>query len=171
MEATNSSRRESANGRFVCVLATAAALVAVLAGCSNTATMPATGVSPAAVLSGASNAVPVTFADGATMDAQACKNPKFPLICVKQGGKGTLFIQENCPGSPGPCGKVTWKTKIATIGLKGSFDPNPGNPTTETVTATMKVKPGQYLQYIDASCSEVPNCATKFPAKIIVLKK
>ncbi len=103
----------------------------------------------------------------------ACTNPKFPLVCVKQGRKSTLSIQENCyvNGQPVSCGTVTWSATTSNKGLRAAFSPNPGNPVIETIAATKTIPVGRhYYQLITAVCTGVPNCPANYKASIYVLK-
>ncbi|MEO6834456.1 MAG: hypothetical protein ABI231_00895, partial [Candidatus Tumulicola sp.] len=70
----------------------------------------------------------------------------FPLLCVKQGHSASMGIKITCTkGSKKvSCGSVTWSTKTGNSGLKWSFTPNPGNPTTETIKAVRTLKIGTY---------------------------
>jgi hypothetical protein len=88
-------------------------------------------------------------------NSNPCLHPKFPLVCVKQGHSSTLGIKVTCKrGSKViSCGKVQWFTKMSNSGLKGSFKPNPGNPTKETVTASKTIKVGHYSQLLNVKCS------------------
>ncbi len=100
-----------------------------------------------------------------------CKNPTFPLVCVKDGTSSTLGLKETCRKGTKPisCGTVHYRAKTNSPGLDVSFSPDPGNPTTETITAAAKLKPGTYQQVIDVKCSKVPACVGG-TAPIIVLK-
>jgi len=99
-------------------------------------------------------------------------HPKFPLVCVKQGHTGPLSIKVTCMKGTKKvsCGSVRWSSKTSDKGLKWSFKPNPGNPTTETVTASKTIKPGSYSQSLTAKCSKVPGCPKDYNAPIDVLK-
>ena len=152
--------------------------VALLAACSQSGSLPSPG-SLAQTPANVNNAGVVAQFEPAGGEAQAVAEPNssppcktFPNICVKQGGTGTLGIKVTCKrnNKPVKCGSVRWFTKTSNTGLKWSFKPNPGNPTTETITASKTIKVGQYSQSISAKCSNVPNCPKAFPAAIYVLK-
>ncbi len=131
--------------------------------------------SPESAMTGVSTPLSVSIErgdDALTIFAKnACKKPQFPLICVKQGGKGTLSIKLTCKKGnvPVSCGTVHWKTKTNNKGLKGSFKPDPGNPTKETIKASKTIKPGNYMQTITFTCSACSS-AGKQAAPITVLK-
>jgi hypothetical protein len=146
----------------------AAALSLLVAGCSNAGTVPSVGganlssqwsqakpdfSAARGVLSSASTEAAAVPAE--TENSNPCLHPKFPLICVKQGHSSQLKIQVTCKrGSQKiSCGKVQWSTKVSNPGLKASFKPNPGNPTTETVTASKTIKPAHYYQLLSVKCS------------------
>lgn len=154
------------------------AVAALLAACSQSGSLPSAG-------SAAQTPVQVNDAGAAGQfepagaQAQAVAEPNssppcktFPNICVKQGGTGTLGIKVTCKRNNKPirCGSVRWFTKTSNTGLKWSFKPNPGNPTTETIAASKTIKVGQYSQSISAKCSNVPNCPKGVAAAIYVLK-
>ncbi len=144
-----------------------AVLSLLVAGCSGAGTVPSAGAnltgqwSPSmpdssaaqGVLSGASTEPEAVPAE--TENSNPCLHPKFPLICVKQGHSSQLKIQVTCKRNSKKisCGKVQWSTKMSNPGLKGSFKPNPGNPTTETVTASKTIKPAHYYQLLSVKCS------------------
>jgi hypothetical protein len=110
--------------------------------------------------------------DAATIFAKAnCKDPKFPLVCVKDGSSSTLGVKETCKrgGKKISCGAVHWSAKVSHPGLKAEFSPDPGDPTTETITAAAGLKPGTYSQVITVKCSAVPACVGG-TAPIVVLK-
>jgi hypothetical protein len=90
----------------------------------------------------------------------ACTNPKILKVCVRPGGSAKLGIKLTCHSGTlsVPCGKVRWSTKMSHAGLAGTFKPDPGNPTTETVTATKSTKLGHYYQTVTARCTGVPSC-------------
>lgn len=158
--------------------ALAATACIAIAGCSNGfRSLPMTSEqSPQSAMTRV--ATPITASiervgDALTIFAtSACKKPTFPLICVNQGGKGTLSIKLTCKKGTVPvsCGTVDWKTKTNNKGLKGSFKPDPGNPTKETITASPTIKPGNYKQTIAFTCSACTS-AGKQSAPITVLKK
>lgn len=171
------------------VVTFAAALAPVLTSCGGHATAP---VMPSAFhqsggfgtqsglfvdrTSGVQAELQGTSPDEITDATNPCLHPKFPLVCVKQGGSSTLGIQVNCTrnGKTISCGTVTWKTKTSHAGLTASFKPNPSGPphgkTLETVRATKTIKVAHYYQLITATCSLVANCPKDFKAAIYVLK-
>jgi hypothetical protein len=69
-----------------------------------------------------------------------------------------------------PCGKVRWSAKTSNPGLKGVFKPNPGNPSTETITASRRMKVGHYRQLIVARCTAFKGCIEKGKGLIWVIK-
>lgn len=101
-----------------------------------------------------------------------CKNPQFPLICVKRGSVNSLGVRLTCHRGKKTihCGKVTWVAKVDHHGLRATFSPDPGNPSTEMVTASSRVKPGDYYQTISWTCTGYPNCKTRDKWPITVLK-
>jgi hypothetical protein len=130
-------------------LAGVAAGVLCIAGCSSGRSLPSTG---------AASGVSVEASEGFVPNV--CTNPKIFKVCVKPGGSGKLGLKLTCHHSGGtvPCGKVRWSTKMGHAGLKGTFKPNPGNPTVETVTATKSTPKGHYSQTITVTCTGVPSC-------------
>lgn len=154
------------------------AVAALLAGCSQSASLPSAG-SPAQLQPQAGSAGVDAQFEPAGAQAEAVSEPNssppckaFPNVCVKQGGTGTLSIRVTCKRNNKPikCGSVRWFTKTSNTGLKWSFKPNPGNPTTETIAASKTIKVGKYSQSISAKCSNVPNCPKGYVAAIYVLK-
>ncbi len=145
----------------------AAAISLLVAGCSGAGSLPSGGVANLGSQFASSQSGFETahgFLTGLSGEAGAlpesdnsnpCLHPKFPLICVKQGHSSTLGIKVTCKrGSKViSCGKVQWFTKMSNSGLKGSFKPNPGNPTKETVTASKTIKVGHYSQLLNVKCS------------------
>ncbi len=158
----------------------AAALAASLASaCAHTGSLPFAGTggtnAPAnarvtAHIEPASDFVPPR-SDGA--DAAPCRHPQFPVVCVKRGHSATLGIKITCTrnGNPVACGTVTWSTKPSNKGLTASFEPNPGNPTTETIHAAKTLRLGKYSQSITTKCSNVPDCPKDYLAPIYVVAK
>ncbi len=87
--------------------------------------------------------------DAATIYAKAnCKDPKFPLVCVKDGSTATLSIKLTCSkgGKKVSCGSVHWSAKTNHPGLKAEFSPEMGDPTTESISAAAGLKPGTYAK-------------------------
>ncbi|HEY6325371.1 MAG TPA: hypothetical protein VIW73_02500 [Candidatus Cybelea sp.] len=131
-------------------LAGVAGGVLFVAGCSSGRSLPGTG--PSYGVSGMA-------LEGFVPDV--CTNPKIFKVCVKPGGSGKLGLKLTCRNHNGgrvPCGKVHWSTKMSHAGLTGAFQPNPGNPTVETVTATKSTPKGHYSQAITVTCTGVPSC-------------
>ncbi len=140
-------------------LAGIAAGVLLIAGCSSGRSLPSagpgSGLAPSShTAAGFSGMAPEGFVP------DACTDPKILKVCVRPGGSAKLGIKLTCHSGTVtvPCGKVRWSTKMSHAGLKGSFKPDPGNPTTETVTATKSTKRGHYHQTITARCTGVPSC-------------
>jgi len=102
-----------------------------------------------------------------------CKKPSGGLVCVQPGKKGYVHATLTCrhAGKKVSCGSVTWKTVTSNSGLTGSFSPNPGNPTKETVTASATIKPGSYSQKISYTCTAFSTCVGGTTLPIVVLKK
>ncbi len=157
--------------------AAAAALAASLASaCAHTSTLPFAGTGGAsnarvsAHIEPANDFVPPRI-DGA--DAAPCRHPQFPTVCVKRGHSATLGIKITCTrnGNPVACGTVTWSAKPSNKGLTASFEPNPGNPTTETIHAAKTLRLGKYSQSITTKCSNVPDCPKDYLAPIYVVAK
>ncbi|MGA8533209.1 MAG: hypothetical protein WB615_03755, partial [Candidatus Tumulicola sp.] len=148
--------------------AAGAALAAiVLASCSSGGSVPSLGNAGLAgqVRQSLPDAVDTHGTLGATIESPAkrpidfgkgtaCKNPQFPLICVKKGHSATLGIKVTCTkGSKNiSCGSIKWSTVTNNKGLTASFKPNPGNPTTETVHASSTIPVGHYSQSLTAKC-------------------
>jgi hypothetical protein len=154
-----------------CSLFAAAALA--VAGCSSGSSMPP--VSGNAMPVGPST-VTTTSSDRqndavTTFSSNPCAHPKFPTVCVQQGNYSTLGIQENCGKSTRACGSVHWSTKTSSKEISAYFQPNPGNPSSEVVSAFIKMKVGRYTQTIKITCSKDKDCV-KYPLKatIYVLK-
>jgi len=133
------------------------------AGCSANSSLPFSGGSVGSAITGITPSV---------VSLSSCTNPKKVKVCVPQGGSAPLKIKLICHKQSGsvPCGKVKWSTKTSNSGLTASFKPNPGNPTTETVTASKTIKPGNYTQAITADCSFAPHCVAHISGQIVVLK-
>jgi len=136
--------------------------VLLIAGCSGGRSLPSTGAGSGFAPSSRMTAgfsVSGMAPEGFMPDA--CTNPKILKVCVRPGGSAKLGIKLTCKkGSKVvKCGRVHWSTKMSHAGLAGTFSPNPGNPTTETVTATKSTKIGHYSQTISFKCSAFPSCA------------
>ncbi len=140
-------------------LAGVAVGVIFAAGCSSGGSVPSAGpgLAPSARTT-AEFGVTGTAPDGFVPDG--CTKPKMLKVCVKPGGSVKLGIKLTCHrnGKVVKCGHVRWSTKMSHSGLKGTFKPDPGNPTTETVTATKSTPKGHYSQTITARCTGVPSC-------------
>jgi hypothetical protein len=142
-------------------LAGVAAGVLLVAGCSGGGSVPSSGAGSGLAPSSQTAAglsVSGTAPEGFVPDA--CTNPKILKVCVKPGGSGKLGIKLTCKKSSVsvPCGTVHWSTKMSHAGLKGTFKPDPGNPTVETVTATRSTPKGHYSQTISYKCSAFKKC-------------
>jgi hypothetical protein len=136
------------------------ALLFLLPGCSIAQTLPQSEVPPRLNLTGASNEIfPTT-----------CTDPKILKVCVKPGDSAKLGVELTCTrgGKKVTCGRVMWSTKASNAGLKGKFNPNPGNPTIETVSASRTIKKGHYSQVITARCG-VPSCPKQATGAIWVI--
>ena len=74
---------------------------------------------------------------------------------VKPGGtnKCTHTITCGSRGTTKSCGTVRWSTKFSIAGLSGKFSPNPGDPSTQTISCKKSVKPGQYTNTITLRAS------------------
>lgn len=163
--------------RFELIAAAFALLLAQ--ACAHSTSLPPTGASAGAQAPLGDAAVtarilPVRAAPesiGGGDAAGPCRHPQFPTICVRQGHSSALGIEITCTknGKTVTCGTVTWTTKTSNKGLTASFEPNPGNPTTETVRATKTIRVGHYSQTITTKCSNVPNCPKDYLAPIYVL--
>ncbi len=142
----------------------------LLVACSSNSIPPVPQAAPsysASVVPATSGAAALTvFAKG------KCKNPAFPLLCVKRGDENSLGLRLTCHRGKKTihCGKVTWSATISRRGLRASFSPNPGNPSTETVTASRRVKPGNYFQRISWTCTGFSKCKDHSMWPITVLK-
>lgn len=137
-----------------------AAGILCIAGCSGGRPLPmagttlVTGIQPEGI-------VPDT-----------CSNPKKFKVCVKPGGHYVLGLTLTCSTTGGgteSCGKVRWSTKMSHVGLKGTFKPDPGNPTKETISASKTIKLGHYHQIIKAKCSIAPSCVFSQRAQVWVI--
>lgn len=139
----------------------ATAAILLIAGCSSGRSLPSAGggagVAPSTQVT-ATLTVTGVAPEGVVSDT--CTNPVKFKVCLPPGGKGVLGIKLTCTKSSVTvsCGKVRWSTKMSNSGLKGSFKPNPGNPTKETVTASKSVKKGHYHQIFTAKCTAFPSC-------------
>lgn len=143
-------------------LAGVAVGVLLIAGCSGGRSLPSTGAgSGLAPSSRTAAGFSVTGMAPEGFVPDACTNPKILKVCVRPGGSAKLGIKLTCHNGSSrviPCGKVHWSTKMSHAGLAGSFKPDPGNPTAETVTATKSTKIGHYSQRISFKCSAFPSC-------------
>lgn len=154
-------------------LASVAVGALLIAGCSSGGSLPnggtGSGPAPSARTTtgfGISGVAPQGFVPN------ACTNPKLLKVCVKPGGSAKLGIKLTCrnhSGSKVPCGHVRWSTRMSHAGLGGTFKPNPGNPTVETVTATKSTKLGHYSQTITARCTGVPSCVVQGKGAVWVI--
>jgi hypothetical protein len=156
--------------------ALAAAASVAIAGCSSGfRSLPMSSEqSPQSAMNSGFAPVIISFepADDA-WTAFATSSCKYPVVCVKQGGKGTLSIKAACYNKQQirvACGTVHWTTKTSNNELKGSFKPDPGNPTKETVTASRTIKPGNYTQTLTVTCSRCTE-SKKATYRITVQKK
>jgi hypothetical protein len=139
--------------------ATAGALL--VTGCSSGQSLPSVGGEPGPAQSArmsASLMVKGSAPEGFVNDA--CTDPGKFKVCLSPGGSVQLGIKLTCHRGTRVihCGHVSWSTTMSHAGLAGSFKPNPGNPTNETVTAAKSVKLGHYYQKITAKCTAFPNC-------------
>jgi hypothetical protein len=143
------------------LLAGLAAGVLLVAGCSSGRSLPSTAAGSGLAPSSRTTAgLGVTGIAPEGFVPDACTDPKILKVCVRPGGSAKLGIKLTChsSGVTVPCGKVRWSTRMSHAGLAGTFKPDPGNPTTETVTATKSTKVGHYFQTITARCTGVPSC-------------
>lgn len=137
--------------------------VLLIAGCSSGGSLPNSGAgSGLAPSSRTTTGVSIsgTAANGVMPDA--CTDPKTLKVCVRPGGSAKLGVKLTCRNGSSrvvPCGRVHWSTRMSHAGLAGSFKPDPGNPSVETVTATKSTKLGHYSQTIRFKCSAFPSCA------------
>ncbi len=106
------------------------------------------------------------------MSPDACSDPAKLKVCLKPGGTYKLQLTLTCKigTQSASCGTTTWSTKTSNKLLGGKFKPNPGDPTTETVTAAKTIKIGHYSQTISVSCTGVPNCNYKSNGAIWIVK-
>jgi hypothetical protein len=136
---------------------------ALLAGCSgHSALMPsAQTFGDAAIIGGTKGFAP-----------DACSDPSKLKVCIKPGGTYKLKITLTCKigTQSASCGTVTWTTKMSNKSIKGKFKPNPGNPTTETITAAQSTKIGHYSQEVNAKCTGVPGCNFSQKGLIWIIK-
>ncbi|MGA8475550.1 MAG: hypothetical protein WB681_10800 [Candidatus Cybelea sp.] len=161
------------NGRTGRYLAAAIAGLVFVAGCSSGRPLPNAQSGPA--LAASSQSTAQMTVSGMRSDAiapDACSDPAKLKICLRAGTSAKLKITLTCThySQSVPCGTVHWFTKTSNLGLKGSFRPDPGNPTTETITASRKIKVGHYYQTITAKCSAFKGCVTKGKGAIWVIK-
>jgi len=141
-------------------LAGLAAGIVFIAGCSSGQSVPSGG--PGSGLAPSSNTAAFSMSgmppQGFAPDT--CTKPKILKVCLRPGGSVKLGLKLTCHkhSVTVSCGKVTWATKMSHAGLKGTFKPNPGNPTIETVTATKSTPKGHYSQTISYRCSALKDC-------------
>lgn len=153
-------------------LAGVTAGILLIAGCSSGRSLP-TAVDGTGLAQSSHATVNMTLTGGATVEnvqSNGCNSKKLE-VCVKPGGKAILGIKLQCSTASGKtisCGKVHWSTKMSNSGLKGSFKPNPGNPTKETVTASKTIKVGRYHQTVTAKCSLSAGCVFVEKLKVTV---
>jgi hypothetical protein len=157
-------------GRY---LAAAIAGLVFVAGCSSGRSLPNAQSGPAlAMPSQQTTKLTVSGMTSDTVVSDACSDPAKLKICLRAGGSYKLKITLTCThySVSVPCGTVHWFAKTSNLGLKGSFRPDPGNPTTETVTASRKIKVGHYDQIITAKCTAFKGCVEKGKGLIWVIK-
>jgi len=160
----------SGTGRY---LAAAIAGLVFIAGCSSGRPLPNAQSGPG--LSPSSQLTTKLTVSGMASDAfvsDACSDPAKLKICLRAGSSAKLKITLTCKNGSFtvPCGKVRWSAKTSNPGLKGFFRPNPGNPSTETITASRTIKVGHYHQTITARCTAFKGCIEKGKGLIWVIK-
>ncbi len=147
-----------------------AAGILCIAGCSGGRPLPMAGTGSGLAPSSHVTLVTGIEPEGAVPDT--CSNPKKFKVCVKPGGHYVLGLTLTCStisGGTESCGKVHWSTKMSHSGLKGTFKPDPGNPTKETISASKTIKLGHYHQTITAKCSLSSGCVFSQKAQIWVI--
>jgi hypothetical protein len=143
--------------------AAAIAAAVAIAGCSANGGVPAVS----GVGAGATQSIHVQLINEG-MAPDSCSIPSQFKVCVKPGGAYKLKLTLTC--NSGSCGTVKWSTKMSYAQLKGTFKPNPGNPTTETISATKTAKVGHYTQTLTAKCSLAPSCVFHQKGQVWVIK-
>jgi hypothetical protein len=113
----------------------------------------------------------IGMASGPMLPA-TCTDPKEIKVCLEAGTSAKLPIRLICKKNSGKvsCGKVTWTTKMSNKELTAKFSPNPGNPTTETITASKSIEVGHYTQAIVAKCTFVPECVDHLMGDVWIVK-
>ncbi len=147
-----------------------AAGILCIAGCSGGRPLPMAGAGSA--LAPSSHATLITGVEPEGVVPDACSNPKKFKVCLKPGGSAKLGIKLVCSTTGSgtvSCGKVHWSTKMSNKGLKGTFKPNPGNPTKETITASKTIKKGHYKQTFTAKCTGIPSCVETGTGQVWVI--
>lgn len=148
-----------------------AALVASfgLAACSNGSSVVPGASSQFAGANGISSP---KFAIAGVPLAQCPTSKYIGCISLAKGHpvKYTICITSTGTCSSGSFPKQKWASKITTVkgkpfkGIGGTFKPNPGNPTTGTVTAKVKLKNSDgkvaFVQAVKACPSKGGSCMT-----------
>jgi hypothetical protein len=144
---------KGSNAGFRTLAAGAGLATILLAACSGSGTVPNTAggiVSPMQATVGSLSRGPSAECGGLPH-----------CIGIKPGYHRSGPIEVKCdPGHTiADCGSVTWKAKgLPTgIGVTISFNPNPGDPTTQTVTASKTAKKGTYPYHYEVCVTKPQN--------------
>jgi hypothetical protein len=101
-------------------------------------------------------------------DAASCPSSLY-LTCVnvskKKGGSVTICISSSGNCTSGLVGDWNWTTSVTNLKgknedkkIKNSWDPNPGNPSTDTFTVHGKLKASKQVKYVaNVTACEVTN--------------